>query len=232
VPEPFLRLGLVRFQKNARRQLQVSEPITEWIQILPKRTVCVSEEPGAPRVAGQCRRRRVLVSVESPADYGVTSWDEACACAADRPSGAPFIRASIMRIETKLNGSIHQSIIMPEGHISDSCTRMPPKPSSAGTLWDATIEFFDEPATSGGTCRYAVFVEEVESLLPATFPTEPAPRNKTDGSIETGPRFAAWIDIGDAPVEPKHEVKVLPSPPRHKPKPNLTKRKPSTRRVS
>ncbi len=230
VPEPFLRLGLVRFQKNARRQLQVSEPITEWIQILPKRTVCLSEEPAAPRVAGQCRRRRVLVSVESPADYGVTSWDEACA--ADRASGAPFIRASIMRIETKLNGSIHQSIVMPEGHVSDSCTRMPPKPSSAGTLWDATIEFFDEPAAPGGTCRYAVFVEEVESLLPATFPTEPAPRNKTDGTIETGPRFAAWIEIGDAPVEPKHEVKVLPSPPRHKPKPNLTKRKPSTRRVS
>ncbi|MGY4299921.1 hypothetical protein ACVWXN_008016 [Bradyrhizobium sp. i1.4.4] len=56
VPEPFLRLGLVRFQKNARRQLQVSEPITEWVQILPKRTVCVSEDIVGKPAEGQCLR--------------------------------------------------------------------------------------------------------------------------------------------------------------------------------
>jgi hypothetical protein len=133
-----------------------------------------------------------------------------------------------MRIETKPNGSVHQSIVLPEGHISDFCTRLPPKPSPAGgTVWDAAIEFIDEPAAPGATCRWAVFVEEVETMLPATFPREPAPRNKTDGAVETGPRFAAWIDIGDAPVKPK----VMASPPRQKPKATVTKRN-STRRIS
>jgi hypothetical protein len=223
VPEPFLRLGLVRFQKNARRQLQVSEPITEWIQILPKRTVCVSEEAVQGQAGGQRLARRVNVSVESPTDYGSVAFDEACS--PDAPVGAPLIRASVLRIETKPNGGVHQSIVLPDGHIGDACTRMVPQSSGAGTSWSTTIPFTEEPVAPGSTCRYAIFVEEVEKLLPATFSDEPVPRNKADGAVESGPRFAAWIELGSAPVEPKRAAKPLPTPTLRKPKPSTMKRK-------
>ena len=226
VPEPFLRLGLVRFQKNARRQLQVSEPITEWVQILPKRTVCVSEDIAAKSPDGQCLRRRINVSVESPADYDPVTFDEACA--PDTPIGAPLIRASVLRVETKSNEGVHQSVVLPEGHISDACTRMVPRSSKAGTSWSAAISFSEEPVAEGSTCRYAVFVEEVERLLPATFPNEPIPRNTISGTVESGPRFAAWIELGPAPVEPVRNSKPPLKPALRKPKPKLIKRKQST----
>src|SRR5262249_24904838 len=42
VREPFIRLGLVRYQEHARPELQVSEPIAQWVQLMPKRMVSVS----------------------------------------------------------------------------------------------------------------------------------------------------------------------------------------------
>ena len=40
--EPFVRLGLVRYQPRAPVDLQVSQPIVEWAQILPERTLRAS----------------------------------------------------------------------------------------------------------------------------------------------------------------------------------------------
>ena len=42
VVEPFVRLGLVRYQPRAPIDLQVSQPIVEWAQILPERTLRAS----------------------------------------------------------------------------------------------------------------------------------------------------------------------------------------------
>src|SRR5262249_38656164 len=40
--EPFIRLGLVRYQPHAPADLQVSYPVAQWTQLLPKRTVHVT----------------------------------------------------------------------------------------------------------------------------------------------------------------------------------------------
>jgi hypothetical protein len=199
VPEPFLRLGLVRFQKNARRVLQVSEPVVEWIQIMPKRTVCVAERQ-AVGANGAPTRRVIGVSVQSPADYGVDATGDQCA--PDTASRAPFMRAYVVRSVTKPDGGVHQTVVTPWGAASDPCVRIPPTRAREGTLWNGDIEFPDEPAGPGETCRHAVFVEEIQTFLPATFADEPVARGRTSGAIESGPRFAAWIDLDEHKEKP------------------------------
>lgn len=49
-PEPFVRLGLVRYQPYAPPELQVSEPVVEWVQIPQRRTVCVTIEDKRPNL--------------------------------------------------------------------------------------------------------------------------------------------------------------------------------------
>lgn len=39
VPEPFVRLGLVRYQPLASPELQLSDPVVEWAQVMPGRRV-------------------------------------------------------------------------------------------------------------------------------------------------------------------------------------------------
>ena len=39
VPESFMRLGLVRYQEHAAEHPRVSEPVVEWVQLLPRRLV-------------------------------------------------------------------------------------------------------------------------------------------------------------------------------------------------
>ncbi|MFM0489703.1 hypothetical protein [Paraburkholderia graminis] len=39
--EPFVRLGLVRFEEHAARYIHVSYPVVQWTQLLPRRPVQV-----------------------------------------------------------------------------------------------------------------------------------------------------------------------------------------------
>lgn len=71
--EPFVRLGLVRYQPLAPEALQVSEPIVEWIQVPPARTVTVSSRPTHPKVID------VIVEgpVALPSNLGRNTYSEA-----------------------------------------------------------------------------------------------------------------------------------------------------------
>ena len=67
-PDPFLRLGLVRFQPHADRVLQVSYPVAEWVQVVGHRRnahVYVSE--------GNQERKPTKIVVEI--DYPVLADD-------------------------------------------------------------------------------------------------------------------------------------------------------------
>jgi hypothetical protein len=44
--EPFIRLGIVRYQENAHPDLRVSEPVVAWAQIMPDRSVTVEMHGG------------------------------------------------------------------------------------------------------------------------------------------------------------------------------------------
>jgi hypothetical protein len=51
-PEPFMRLGLVRYQPYAPPELRVSEPVVEWLQIPQHRAVTVSVDESNPKQLG------------------------------------------------------------------------------------------------------------------------------------------------------------------------------------
>jgi hypothetical protein len=60
-PDPFVRLGLVRYQPNAPAELRVSQPVVEWAQILNARTVTVRLDKNAKKrveviVSGAAKR--------------------------------------------------------------------------------------------------------------------------------------------------------------------------------
>ncbi|MGV2975043.1 coiled-coil domain-containing protein [Roseibium alexandrii] len=59
LPEPFVRFGLVRYQPNTRPELQVSEPVVQWAQVMPTRTLSVSENG----------KDNFLVEVRGPAAF-------------------------------------------------------------------------------------------------------------------------------------------------------------------
>src|SRR5262249_27823245 len=49
-PEPFIRLGLVRYQPFAPPELRVSEPVVEWAQIPQDRLVVASVDKKNPKL--------------------------------------------------------------------------------------------------------------------------------------------------------------------------------------
>ena len=51
-PEPFMRLGLVRYQPYAPPELRVSEPVVEWLQIPQHRAVAVTVDESKPKELG------------------------------------------------------------------------------------------------------------------------------------------------------------------------------------
>ncbi|MGI3902906.1 MAG: hypothetical protein ACRYGP_33410 [Janthinobacterium lividum] len=196
LPEPFLRLGLVRFQKHARPELQVSEPVVEWVPVVPKRTVCVSAAPS------RADRWAFTVQVTTPAVYdGTVPVLPFEACAPQAVGSAPLLRATVMRTESSPEGTTTQSIVMPEDAISATCVEMLPLPHDEGTRWSAEIAFRRVPPKFGHTDEYAVYVEEVDTYLAED------PEGRTAGVapgavLESGPRFAAIVPIA-TPPEPR-----------------------------
>ncbi|MER2252887.1 hypothetical protein ABS772_23490 [Methylorubrum podarium] len=234
VPEPFVRLGLVRYQANAPSALRVSEPTVEWAQLLPRREVEV-------RPNG----RRVTVSVKgagshlpAPTRGGATTREDASAAAMEH---GPFMTIVVYRrsadgIETvarlaapkvgegarrdRLPLRTDTSAIPSEPdrqarERAEEAVR--PKQDGAGLWWEATFDLDEDPqspAEQGAT--YAAVVTEVNLMRPGTYPEEPfdpAKAEDKDRLVPSGPRFAARIAIPrqDAPKLPHTPVVEKPT---------------------
>uniref|UniRef100_Q07JF1 Uncharacterized protein n=1 Tax=Rhodopseudomonas palustris (strain BisA53) TaxID=316055 RepID=Q07JF1_RHOP5 len=171
-PWPFVRLGLVRFQPHAPRHLQVSEPVAEWIQLMPRREAqAVVEEVGDTTIVSVI----VTGAASARGDHDVTP---------ERASAqAPLMRVVLLRKNAEGGDRVVETY---EARIIRQGTP---------TVWEQRIKIptakFRNP-----DLRHAVYVEEVERFRPATYPDEPR-RNTTDDEIfvETGPRFAVRLEL-------------------------------------
>jgi hypothetical protein len=222
--EPFIRLGLVRFQANAPATLRVSEPVTEWVQVLPKREAQVSVDKSDPCCIHVTVKGRGHVSSENQEGFDplrLDGWRQ-----------RPLMRVSVLR--TDANGFETTALLSdaPEGYQQDAArTWIPrtlsqwidwlqldgskkPDGSDGGSLrpycalhpatkngeliWRTSFNLSEEiiPRVPGAP-KFAVFLEEVEAMRPATLPNEPVdPSNTTEDWLEiSGPRFAARISI-------------------------------------
>jgi hypothetical protein len=214
LPEPFIRLGLVRFQPHARPEIQVSEPIAQWVQLMPKRTIRVAIEPpeNRPREGG-ANRVEVAIEVKTPAEYdGSAPLFDPGSGRASTASGAPFMRACVLRQETISASTTIQTIVSPEGAINSQSTQLLPQRTDDGTVWSGTIDFSCHPALDAGS-KYSVFVEEVQAFKSTADPYEAGTGKRIAAVVESGPRFAAIVPIAFTPEPAAPAAPVRPSVP-------------------
>jgi hypothetical protein len=192
VPEPFIRLGLVRFQKNAREELQVSEPIAEWVQVMPKRAVSVSVAPPDAKSG----RTELTVEVSTPAAYdGLVPLFDQGSDRASAPGSAPFMRAYLLREDLLSGSGSVQTIVPPEEAFNTLSTQLLPQRTPSGTVWSASIGFVCTDLGKLAGSSYSVFVEEVEAYLSTANPFDDLTGVAAPPVTESGPRFAAIVPI-------------------------------------
>ena len=182
--EPFVRLGLVRYQGNAPFHLRVSEPVVEWAQLLPERHLTVTI--AAPAQPGDDHGVNVVVSgVAGPGHPPIEAAVEL----------GPVMEISLWRrdadgIQTRV---APQVIAIPDAPTSRSVAKGP-----AGTTWSAELKLGADPMAPEDDARYLVVVTERNKMRPATYAEEPFdPVRAPDEEKVTmsGPRFAASLAI-------------------------------------
>jgi hypothetical protein len=191
--EPFVRLGLVRFQPHAPRHLQVSYPVIQWTQLLPCRTVEVrrSKTDVAIRVEGLATSPRMSVLKQSiPAEtkerLPVTKMI------------ARIVRESHLQLGVPARSVVSERIFG-EDEISYS---------DAGdqvyrAVWERKMPL---NITKDKSAKYFVIIEERDARLPATYASEPVSPQRALGKncddqfddsllLESGHRFIAKIEV-------------------------------------
>jgi hypothetical protein len=193
LPEPFIRLGLVRYQQHAPRHLQVSEPVVEWVQLLPERTVIARYGSQRPGEVG------VPVEIEVRGNGSLRSAVEASPSTdADRRDQAkrdrPIMRAELSERRQIGKGPHYQERTVvdrdgrPVAAVDDNAQR-----SGGGLTWKLRLLVptnEDLSKAKPGQSGYRVYVEEVIRMKPAG--VQPG---MPEEDVATGPRFAAHIDL-------------------------------------
>ncbi|WP_338834454.1 hypothetical protein [Bradyrhizobium septentrionale] len=199
-PEPFMRMGLVRYQPYAPAPLRVSEPIVEWLQIPQQRTVTVTLDPANPKllkvsVAGT----GAIHSASAPSGYDtgrIESWTQ-----------RPAMKITVLRRTTNgvdevaeldknsagcvagysdraeyvwmpRNQAEWEQALTVSNDSGKSRPRLAVRPDHPGPdsplSWVTEFQLSEnplKPATAGTS--YSVLVEEVQPMLPATYADEP-----------------------------------------------------------
>lgn len=240
-PEPFIRLGLVRYQPFAPAALRVSEPIVEWAQIPQDRLVVVSVDKKNPklvevvlcgsgsthsaaaplghdptRIETLTQRPLMKVTVLKRRPDGVTD-----VARLDRKSRACLAGYSHRAEQTSIpltqaQWTRHLTVPAPSEPPREQIAVRAENPGSSSTLyWRSEFELDDKPLNPDipGT-TFSVVVEEVQPMLPATFADEPTDRAApADRQVlaVSGPRFAAIIELSEKDA-PAPAPKAAPSP--------------------
>lgn len=218
--DPFVRLGLVRFQKHAPPDLQVSQPVVEWTQLLAARTVDVAVDGVA--------FDRVRVTVRGlSADQARERPDQPDDDEAKYRYQIPVVRVRLVHEAVTATGASVRHTLdqisvdgeLPDPQIVDKLIKREKAQNTisiegAETVWRASFDRvvpakakdkqsagFGAMLDELGPGKLFVYVEEVEFRRPATYPHEPQTQETLaaeDRFVESGPRFLARIDIGES----------------------------------
>ncbi|MBV8754571.1 MAG: hypothetical protein JO328_17055 [Hyphomicrobiales bacterium] len=182
---PFVRLGLVRFQPHAPRALQVSEPVVEWAQIMPERTVRAT----AKAAAGE----RVII--EAVAEGAFSQPGSLSPNPKTSPEQAPQMHFSLLRRQRPQDGEP----LGPETICGDPQVQDPHCGSDCMT-WSASFDIAKKDFSGDGE-QWSVFVEEVDRFRPGTYSDEPRYETRKDTYfVDTGPRFTARLLLDNLKV--------------------------------
>lgn len=192
--QPFVRLGLVRFQPHAPEDHQVSFPTTQWVQLLPRRDVRVTYE-----LRNSVEFAMVTVEGLGPLDDRFDAADDGV---------GTRVWAHVMSEYVNDAGLVCRSTHSPK----PMCLA----PVSAGgqaqgeyrgprRTWHIDIDLDALPDRNEfgiqEEVKHYIYVEEREAYLPATYVHEPVPPEIASGGLESrmhqesGPRFVARLEL-------------------------------------
>jgi hypothetical protein len=191
--QPFVRLGLVRYQPNAPEALRVSFPTVQWVQMLPQRIAWMfTEEEGG--------RKSTLISVEGLGPMDVLPD-------AGNKSVGTRMMARVVTDYTNAAGlpCRHVGPVLPMMAEEPSGDVPPGSVSYRGPRWRWTrkipVDDIESMCADLPGATHYVYIEEREAYLPATYAQEPvnaqvaagllAPRDQ----VESGPRFAVRLPL-------------------------------------
>jgi hypothetical protein len=189
--EPFVRLGLVRFQEHAARDIQVSYPVVQWTQLLPRRHVQVDvvSKPELKEVTvsivGQGAAWSILPDEAARGPRESEIWHRMHVKVVRQYSNEHAVKC----FETKCEGLATRDLY-PDGREAGACVTW--------TFGPHAIDV-DPGADKEESATYHVHVEEHDLHLPATYSVEPVTpahaRGENVERITSGPRFSAQVNI-------------------------------------
>jgi hypothetical protein len=182
---PFVRLGLVRYQPHAPRNLRVSEPVVEWVQIMPARTATATGKKHGKRTI-------ITVVVEGAFSQPLNANSDA----AISPEQAPQMHLTLLRRRAPQDGEQHGperphgDTVIIEPHCGDKCI-----------TWSTSFSV-DTAIYETAKDLWSVFIEEVDRFRPATYADEPRYETTQDSNfVDTGPRFEARLLLANLEIE-------------------------------
>lgn len=181
---PFVRLGLVRYQPNALRALQVSEPIVEWAQVMPERKLSAS--------AKYIDKERKQVEVTAMLEGVASGPDANNGHPETSPAQAPRVYFTLLQRRLKADDAVPDSeLVFAEPQI--------PAPVCGCASWTAVFRMSDDEYRG---FDWSIFAEEVDRLRPATYADEPRYETREDVNfVDTGPRFAGRLSLTNLKVQ-------------------------------
>jgi hypothetical protein len=189
---PFVRLGLVRYQKHAPRSLQVSEPVVQWSRLLPERTMTVALTWGPKleidvTIRGLASEGMELAKSEMPKAIKAYLRPVIVLRLVATEAGLPdYIGGGGLRRRVIREDAISNVALSGLSHIGDD------------TVWNAKI-LLDINELSPNS-KLSIEAEEIDRMPAATHENEPIPLHgavaeRTNDYQDSGPRFMDVMDL-------------------------------------
>lgn len=201
--QPFVRLGLVRFQPNAPEDLQVSFPTTQWVQLLPRRDIHVDNI-----LRDGKEFARVTVEGLGPLEDEFDAANDRVGTRVLAHLMSEYINDSGITCHSILLVAPMEISCLPEGPMRPEGYRGPRR------RWSIDIDLDLLPIGLGSNApekiTHYVYIEEREAYLPATYVHEPVTPPIASGGLEpsmhqeSGPRFLARIALNKQILRTKH----------------------------
>lgn len=192
--QPFVRLGLVRFQPHAPGDLQVSFPTTQWVQLLPRRDVHVTYE-----LRNNVGFGTVTVEGLGPLEDRVDAADDGVGTRVWARVMSEYVNDAGILCRSTSPPELMCVASMPVEGLPQEHYRGPRRRWSIDIDLDA-LQDRNELGIQG-TVKHYIYVEEREAYLPATYVHEPVTPAIASGGLESrmhqesGPRFVARLEL-------------------------------------
>lgn len=190
--QPFVRLGLVRYQKNAPEDLQVSFPTVQWVQMLPERSAWMFTEDDG-------KESSTWVAVEGLGPVDVSTD------ASNRFVGTRMLARVVTEYQNDVGTACRRT--SPSRYMTAE-RKSPGHPAGvpySGPRWVWTLKIdvdeLDRDSKDLDKASHYVYIEEREAYLPATYAKEPVSVEVAAGMLdpcdhaESGPRFAVRLPL-------------------------------------